>query len=274
MLPWNWLTKRRKIKIYHSKHVGEGSMLKDKILEGKTVLGTWCEIPSPTVVNVIAKAGLDFVIIDMEHGPIDFQTSQEMAMAAESERCESIIRVPMNDESYIQRALDTGTSGIIVPHIENIEDRKKVVKYSKFAPIGSRGFNPYIRAGAYNSGNLSFCDEQNKQTIVGIILEGTNGLNNVEDIISDASIDLVYIGAYDLSVALGVPGDVANEKVVTALIKTVSKIRALGKCAGCMVHNVDELIWAKEHGFNFITYKVDSAIIYDSFSAMRKEIER
>jgi len=249
-------------------------MLKSKIIEGKTVLGTWCEIPSPTVINVIAKAELDFVIIDMEHGPMDFKTTQEMVMAAESDGCEALIRVPMNEASYIQRALDTGSSGIIVPHIENVEDCKKVVSFSKFAPTGNRGFNPYIRAGAYNAGNTSFCDDQNRKTLVGIILEGINGLNDIEEIISDPAIDIVYIGTYDLSVALGVPGEVANEKVVTALINAVSKIRALKKCAGCMIHNVDELAWAKEHGINFITYKVDSAIVYDSFSAMRKELER
>lgn len=73
-------------------------MLKEKIKQGKNVLGTWCDIPSPAVVNVIAKAGLDFVIIDMEHGVMDFKIAQEMVMAAECEGCEALIRVSQNEE--------------------------------------------------------------------------------------------------------------------------------------------------------------------------------
>ena len=89
-----------------------------KIKNKQAVLGTWCDIPSPSLANVIAKAGLDFIIIDLEHGPMDYKSAQEMAMAAEAGGCEAIVRVPSNEESSILKSLDMGGAGIIVPHIK------------------------------------------------------------------------------------------------------------------------------------------------------------
>lgn len=247
-------------------------MIKKRMKEGDFVLGTWCELPSPAVINVIARAGLNFVIIDMEHGAMDFKIAQEMVMAAEADGCEAIIRVPCNNESDILRSLDIGASGIIVPHIENVDDRKKAVTYNKFPPSGSRGFNPYIRAGRYHNTGKTYCEEQNKKTLLGIILEGRNGLSDLDRIIDDKDIDLVYIGTYDLSVAIGVPGEVNNKKVIDALEDATIKIRKKGKCVGGMVHNAEELKRFKKIGIQFITYKVDTAIIYESFNEMGKAL--
>jgi 4-hydroxy-2-oxoheptanedioate aldolase len=249
-------------------------MLKDALNKGSFVLGTWCDIPSPEVVNVLAKAKLDFIIIDMEHGPMDFKTAQEMDMAARSEGMETLIRVPRIDSSDILRALDTGVSGIIVPHIENIEDRKRVVSYSKFPPVGERGFNPYIRCGGYHQVGPDYFNERNNNTLVALILEGIGALNNLEAIIDDPEIDLIYIGTYDLSVALGLSGNAQHPKVLKELEKAVGKIRKARKSAGCMIHDVSDLNQFKEFGIQFITYQVDSAIIYESFSRMRREFDR
>ncbi len=249
-------------------------MIKQKMKQGGFVLGTWCELPSPTAINVMAKAGLDFVIIDMEHSVMDFKTAQEMVMAAEAEGCDAIIRVPRNDESDILRALDTGAAGIIVPHIETVADREKVVGYSKFSPQGNRGFNPYIRAGGYTGAAADYFKIQNEKILVGIIVEGKQAIADLEAIINDPEVDVVYIGTYDLSVALGVPGEVKHMRVITALKNCAEKIKKAGKRAGCMIHNGDDLKFFKEIGIQFITYKVDTAIIFDAFSRMKKEMER
>lgn len=249
-------------------------MIKEKLKKGEFVLGTWCDLPSPTVVNVLGKAGLDFVIIDMEHGVMDYKLAQEMVMAAECEGCDALIRVPRNDESDILRALDTGAAGIIVPHIEKIEDCKKVISFSKFPPLGKRGFNPYIRAGEYHSVQKSYFTKQNNKILVGIILEGNAALNDIENIISDPEIDIVYIGTYDLSVALGVPGDVTNLRVIEALEAAVVKIKKKGKIAGCMIHNAENLKRFKELGIQFIAYNVDSGVLYESFKKMKQELEK
>ena len=249
-------------------------MLKQKLKNGETVLGTWCELPSASVSNVIAKSGFDFLIIDMEHSTMDYKIAQQMVMAAEADDCEAIIRVSRNDESDILRALDTGALGIIVPHIESVDDGKKAVWCSKFSPLGKRSYNPYIRAGAYHVQDKDFFNKQNEKTLLAIILEGVNGLKNLEKIAAIPEIDVIYIGVYDLSVALGVPGDVKNKKVINALEDAVTKIKKKGKSVGGMIHNVDELKRFKEIGIQFIAYKVDTAIIYESFNTMREELKK
>lgn len=249
-------------------------MLKEALKNGSIVFGTWCDLPSPAVVNVLTRAKMDFVIIDMEHGPMDYKTAQDMVMAAECEGAEGLVRVPRLDESDILRALDIGAAGIIVPHIESVADRKKVVAYSKFYPAGNRGFNPYVRAGGYCRASREYFSNQNNKVILGLILEGKVALKNLESIIDAPEIDLIYIGTYDLSVALGVPGEVNHPRVLKELARAAAKIIKAKKSVGCMIHNVSDLKRFKELGIQFITYKVDSAIIYDVVAEMRREFDK
>ena len=153
--------------------------LKEKLKNGQFVIGTWCILPSPQVINVLAKSGLDFVLIDMEHGPSGFEIAQNMIEAAVSEGCEAIIRVPNNDEVSVLRALDIGASGVIIPHIESVLDREKAMSYVKYPPIGIRGFSPYTKTGCYHS-RPDHTKIENDRTLSGIIVEGMSGINNFD----------------------------------------------------------------------------------------------
>jgi len=244
--------------------------LKKRMKEKKLVFGTWCLIPSAEVINVIAKSGLDYVIIDMEHGSMDFALVQRMVMAAEAEGCEAIVRVGSNDELEILRALDTGASGVIVPHIECVSDCRKAISYAKYPPIGIRGFSPYARAGGYTS-QKGYTVLANEKILVGIIIESEEGIKNISEIIDQPDLDIVYVGTYDISSSLGVPGDVTNIKVLQILEECVDKIRKAGKVAGCLFHSSDELAYFKKIGIGFMVYKVDSSVLFDGFSKVREE---
>lgn len=246
----------------------------EKIRSKKPVLGTWCDLPCLETVNVLAKAGLDFIIIDMEHGPVSFETAQAMVISAAAEGAEAFVRVSCNDESEIGRALDIGAAGIIVPHVETESDCKKIVNYSKFFPLGKRGLNPYVRSGDYYGVERSYCKKQNEKSIVGVIVEGKKGIKNLARICSVPCIDVVYIGTYDLSVSLGLPGQVNNPCVIKALEKSVKTISASGKCSGGMAHTCDEIAYFRRIGIRFITYKVDTAVLYESFHAITEEFKK
>lgn len=245
------------------------SLLKDKLTAGKTVLGTWCEIPSPEFINVLAKGGLDFVIIDMEHGACDYEQAGKMVMAAQVEGCCPIIRVPVNSESAILRALEIDAEGVIVPHIESAEERKKVIDAIKFAPIGNRSLNPYVRAGGYRS-VPDFTKEQNKQTLSAILIESLQGINDIEQIIDDDYLDIVYMGSYDISIALGVPGETKHPKVIDVLRKMTRAIVRRRKIAACMFHTSDDLRFFKKIGVKVLCYKVDTAIVFDEIQRVKK----
>lgn len=238
--------------------------LKDRLKSGKIVLGTWCLLPSEAVVNVIAKAGLDFALIDMEHGAISPECALRMVMAAEADGAEAVIRVSSNDESGIGKALDTGASGVIVPHIERAIESKKALSFIKYPPQGVRGFSPYVRAGAYSS-RKGYTLAENKRTLSGIIVEGHEGIRGIDSIIDDPRLDLVYLGAYDISASLGMPGEVSNPKVMDILKGCVKKIRVKKKAVGALFHSEQELKLFKSIGVQFLCYRVDSDILFNAF---------
>lgn len=245
--------------------------LKEKLKLGKTVLGTWCEIPSPEFTNVLAKAGLDFVIIDMEHGATNYETAGKMVMAAEVEGCSSIIRVPVNNESTILRALEVNAEGVIVPHIETALERKKVTNAIKFPPAGTRSLNPYVRAGGYRS-TPDFTRIQNERTIAAILVENIKGIKNIKGIINDKNLDIVYMGSYDISAALGVPGQTKHPKVTITLTEMAELIKSKNKIAGCLFHTKEDLEFFKKIEVKFLCYKVDTGIIFDEIIKIQKMI--
>lgn len=244
--------------------------LKKKLAKGESVVGTWCEIPSPEVINILAKAGLNFVIIDMEHGAMDFSLASNMVISAEAEDCFPLIRVAKNDDSDILRALEIAPEGIIVPHIETLEDREKTVRYAKFPPIGDRSLNPYTRAGGYHS-SKNFTTSQNENSFIGLIIEGNAGIQNIDKIIDDEYVDLVYVGTYDISSMLGIPGDTKNPLVFDSLAKIAKRARAKKKAVGCLFHDLQEMVLFQKIGIQFLCYKVDTSIIYDDiYKIMQK----
>lgn len=237
--------------------------LKTKLYSGETVIGTWCEIPSPEFINVLAKAGMDFVIIDMEHGSMDYELAGKMVMAAEVEGCSPLIRVSMNNEPTILRALEVAPEGVIVPHVDTATERKNVINAIKFPPLGNRSLNPFVRAGGYHS-RLNFTEEENKRTLSVILVESLEAIKNIERIVDDDNLDIVYMGSYDISVALGCPGDTKNPKVLSTLKKLAKVITRKKKIAGCLFHTKEDLEFFKGIGVTFLCYKVDTAIVFDA----------
>lgn len=252
------------------------AMLRD----GKVLYGPWCVIPSASVINVIASTGVDFVIIDMEHGPHSIETVEDMLRASQSEGCEAIVRVAKNDEAMILQALDVGASGIIVPHIESRGDAETAVGYTKYYPIGHRGFSPYTRAGKYSMNNVKdHARVQNEETALILLLEGKQGIENLNDILSmpdiKNKIDAIYIGAYDLSQALGYPGQVDHPEVKSHLAEAISMIRDRGIAAGGYVAKNDEDIqWMTAMGMQLITLLPDCTILFHAFRTFYPNIVR
>ena len=137
--------------------------LKQKLANREKLVGTWSVIPSPVVADALASY-LDFVILDMEHGPVSFETAQNMLIALQCKGCHGMIRVPDYSESNILKAFDIGAEGIIVPQIKQHDAVWDIISRSKYPPAGCRGLSPYTRAGRYGSrvDHMSKSNEPNK----------------------------------------------------------------------------------------------------------------
>jgi len=254
--------------------------MKVRLKEGGVVLGTWCTIASPSVVNVIAAAGLDFVIIDMEHGPHNFQTAEDMIRAAEVENCTPLVRVAKNDGALILNALDIGAQGVVIPHIESRVDAELAVSYAKYYPLGERGFSPFTRAGGYSLHNVqNHSRTQNEQTFVILVLEGKEGISSLDDILTvdriENKVDVIYVGAYDLSQAVGLPGQVDHPEVRKYLEICMRKIKNRGIAAGGYVaKNEKDISWMCDMGMQFITLLPDCTILFHAFESLYQDFYR
>jgi 4-hydroxy-2-oxoheptanedioate aldolase len=254
--------------------------IRQRLKDGDVLLGPWCVIPSAAVMNITASAGFDFVIVDLEHSPTSFETAEEMVRAAQSEGVPAVVRLGAASEDGVLRSLDIGSDGIICAHVESAKDAREVAAFAKYWPDGQRGFSPFTRAGRYSSDDITtHAEVQNERTMVGVILEGKAGIDNLAGVLETPNLDLVYVGAYDLSQAMGMPGQVAHPEIRKALERCIRQIRDAGVAAGGFVaRNRDDMMWMIDMGMQFITYLPDCTAIHQAMRGavddFRKVLER
>lgn len=234
-------------------------LLKSKISSGNSVFGTWCMLPSSFVVDVVARTGVDFIVIDLEHGTMSWETAEDMVRAAHLHNCQPIIRVGDDQENTILHALETGCEAIMVPHVSTVDAAKAIVKAARYAPLGGRGLSPYTRCHNYNHVGLAeSLQEHAKDTFVGILVEGQKGIDNLPEIVKVEGIDLVYLGMYDISQSVGLPGQLEHPDVMKQLEKCLKIIIDSGKVPGTFSRDIFASKRFKEMGFKFIAYVADS----------------
>ena len=248
--------------------------LKSSLKEKNKVLGCWNIIPSPSVSEIIGLAGFDFQIIDMEHGGITFETAENMIRSIEISNSSSLLRVPTNDASFIQRALETGVHGIVVPNISSAQEAEQAVKACKYFPDGTRGFSPFTRSGRYVSDNATeLAKVKNEETVVVLLVEGTKGLNNLPDILKVPNIDVIYLGLYDISQSLGHPGNLDHPKVIEYIEHYVKLISGAGLTPGTIAINDSKLEWLISLGFDFIAYQADCSILSNATNRIAQQFK-
>ena len=239
--------------------------LKEKLATERFVVGPFLKLPSPAVVEIMGLSGFDYVIIDCEHGPLNVLAAEDMARAAHLTGISAVVRVTENNPAMISRALDIGADAVQVPQVSCRADAEKVVKAAKFSPEGERGVCRFVRAAGYTSIEKSeYFKKANRETMVIIHIEGQEGINNLDDILEVDGIDIVFIGPYDLSQSLGLPGQVNNPEVEKKMVEVINKAAAKGKWVGTFVDDVETGHKWINLGVQYISYSVDVGIIYEA----------
>ena len=225
--------------------------------EGRAVINSWCGIPSSFSAEVMASMGWDSLVVDMQHGMIDYQMMVTMLQGISTTNVTPLVRVPWNDPAYIQKSLDAGAYGIICPMINSREEAERLVDSMRYAPIGHRSSGP-IRASIY--GGPDYHAKANDVVVAFGMIETREAIENLDQILSVKGLDAVYIGPSDLSISYGHPpgGDKPDQWMMEALDKVL---------AGCKKHKVQPGIhcgaaeYAKKmiaKGFTFVTVGGDN----------------
>ena len=241
--------------------------IKPRMECGETVFVTWCMLPSSFVVDVVARTGIDFVIIDMEHGTNSLETAEEMVRAAQLHGCQPIIRVGDDQENTILHALETGCMAVMVPHVSTVEAAERIVQAARYAPLGNRGLSPYTRCHGYTHVGLSDSMQRHaEETLIGVLVEGKQGVENLPDIAKVAGIDLIYVGMYDISQSVGLPGQLEHPEVLAQLEHCLIGILSGGKIPGTFSRDLAACRRFREMGFRFVAYVADSHALLQFFS--------
>jgi 4-hydroxy-2-oxoheptanedioate aldolase len=245
----------------------QGGVVRRKLAAGQPVFGIWSLLIDPACTEIMARSGLDFIIFDGEHGTASLSEIEENARVLAGYPCDSFVRASRVDAIEVQRILDIGVRGILVPQIRNKDDVERVVKSARLAPEGIRGYNPFTRAGQYRGNGKSEYFAQGMTTI-GVLIENREAIQEIEAILSVDGLDLIYIGVFDLSCALGVPGDVGNPRVVAAVEKISGIAVAKGVQVGLMVDSKAAAARFLSRGIRFFVFKPDTAILSGAISEL------
>ncbi len=240
------------------------NILKEKLAQGKQPLGTFVGTASPAVVECLGCAGLDFVILDNEHSPVEAETTAAMVRAAELRNVTPLARVREISRPAILKLLDVGVQGLIVPDVRSTEDVRRVVDYAKYAPVGRRGFCPSRKDGWGTDPQCGVLDTMahfNAETLVIPQCETAEALSDIETIAAMDGVDGIFIGPFDLSISMGMPGDFENPQFRAALARILSACRAAGK--PCLIFAGDGAGAAVRfaQGYDAVAMGVDATLL-------------
>lgn len=197
--------------------------------ERPAALGTVVTLPDPRVLEICVLAGCDWIFVDCEHGAI--APSRLSAVLTGAGAVPVLVRLPANDEQHVKQALDSGCAGIICPQVEDARTARRLVGLSTYPPLGSRS----VGIGRAHGYGLRFADHlaaANDSTSLVVQIESAEGVRNIDEILAVPGIDGVFIGPYDLSASMGVPGQVGSARVQQAVRAVVTGCRDAGVPVG------------------------------------------
>lgn len=244
--------------------------IKARLEADKPVYGTWSHINHTTVVEIIGAAGLDFVVFDLEHGPHSFSDLPALYAAAENRGLVPVTRVPSGGNSNILRVLDSGTKGVMVPHVEGVEASAAYLDSMVYGSrSGNRGVATLTRCSMFDYKNeKTHFARQNEQVLTILMIEDETALAQLEDICRLPGLDIVFIGIYDLAQSLGLPGGFDNPEFQEIYRHAVRRIRAHGVAVGGYAGTAAAVPALLDMGLRFITLCVDGAMLRRAYEDM------
>lgn len=248
---------------------------RDLLEQKRKFIGTYIMFPCDTELEIMKYAGVDFVIFDLEHERLTFTDIMPMIRTCEAVGLATMIRVPGLDEQAIKKALDMGTSAIKIPGVETAEQARQAVSFCKYPPDGVRGACPFVRGNQYATGDRTACyAKANREVVVSVIIEGIEGVKNMEEIIAVPGIDCVSVGNVDLSVALGVPGQVFHPSVMQAVLDVADLCEKYGKsCSAQVVDGADAKRFQGHAGVSHYHTDLPTAMLFKAYKGLCDELK-
>ena len=237
----------------------DGGAFRDRLAAGETVHGIFSGLAAPMAAEVAAAAGVDFVLLDLEHGAGGEEQVSPTVVATGAYGVPTLVRVETGARIRIGRALDAGAAGIMVPRITSAAEASEAVNHFHYPPIGDRGVASYNRAAVWGM-DPSALEPRTKATAI-IQIETLGALDQVEEIAALDGVDVLFVGPLDLSFALGTPRDFNTTEFSRALEAVVTAAARHGKTAGILCADVAAAKRFAAMGFRFLAHSSDSVLL-------------
>ncbi|MEI6638437.1 MAG: 2,4-dihydroxyhept-2-ene-1,7-dioic acid aldolase [Chlorobium sp.] len=248
--------------------------IKDKMKRGEPSIGTWMSMAHPSIAEILSMAGYDWVVVETEHTGIDVSEVLRLLIAIEQRGSIPLVRLAWNDPIQAKAVLDSGAAGVLVPMINTREEAELAVKMTKYPPLGYRGVG-LARAQGYGENFNEYVEHANDDTLLMVQIEHKDAVANIDEILSVPGIDGTFIGPYDLSMSMGIPGQITHPDLLKAKRKVLDATLAKGLIAG--VHFVqprtalEDCQKAVQEGYLFIALGTDILFLGDSARALQKQ---
>lgn len=235
-----------------------GSSLKENLQQGKLSLGTWITLGHPGIAEIFARAGFEWLVVDMEHSTISIEQAGELIRTIDLAGAVPLVRLTSNDINQIKRVMDAGAHGIVVPNVNTAQEATDAVAATRYAPAGRRGVG-LARAQQYGPGFTKYLEWQKDGPLVIVQIEHQSALDHLEEIFAVPGVDGFIIGPYDLSCSMGMAGEFERPEFIAAMQCILNAGLKAGCPAGLHIVEPDpvRLRQVIEEGYRFIAYSVD-----------------
>jgi len=242
--------------------------LRSRILAGETLFGTFLGLGSVVAAELCARAGFDWVIIDLEHGAGTETDLLASILAVSTTQTTAIVRPQSGERLRVGRALDHGAHGLMIPRVDVPEQAREVISFMRYPPDGVRGLALSTRGAGLGERSHAEVRAINDQ-LVGIIqIESPSAVEHAAEIAAIDGVDVLFIGPADLSHSLGIPGQFDDLTFLMALRRVVAAAESQGKATGILLRDGATLAHYMELGFRFIGLGSDGAFVADGARAM------
>lgn len=236
--------------------------LKAKLNRSELTIGSWVTLGHPSIAEIMAAAGFDWLVLDMEHSVLELNEVQSIIQVLDGKQCPAIVRLTSNHPDQIKRVMDAGATGVMVPMIKSAADARAAVDGVYYPPRGQRGVG-LARAQGYGNSFQAYRQWLEDNAVIVVMIEHVDAVRAIDNILEVPGIDAYIIGPYDLSGSMGRPGDLDHPDVQEAIAKVLEAGRRANKPGGIHVIEPDPQALQQriQAGFNFLGYGLDIRIL-------------
>jgi 2-keto-3-deoxy-L-rhamnonate aldolase RhmA len=247
--------------------------LKKRLKAGEATVGSWLSVAHPTIAEVMGLAGFDWLAVDMEHGIVSLEGVQTLIQVLAGTPAAPLVRVPWNEPVVVKQVLEAGPRGIVFPQVNTAEQAQAAVRATKYPPEGIRGIGCQ-RAAGFGAWFDEYLRRANEEQLIIIQIEHIQAVENLESILEVAGLDVVFIGANDLSASMGLLGQARHPHVLEAISHILTSAKGVGVAAGLMASDADDANRRFAEGFQFVGIGHDVGLLSSTCRQVCSKVER